>query len=304
MNSNKMRGLRRIPVGGSGPEDVVFEPSGHVLTGLRDEGRLVRVDPASGEVSKVAELGGMPLGLEWMPDGRLLVCNAKLGPQLVDVTSGDVKPLPVKGIQVHLANNAHALPDGTVFLSDSSSAYPLEEYQKDIVEDTASGRLLRIDPDGQGHVLKDGLSFANGVVVLEDQGLVLVAETAKCRIHAVPLAGGAARVWAKTPGHPDNLALDADGQVWAAMPSLESATLAKLHASPLFLRKIAIRLPEALQPKPELCCRITQFGPDGTLRNIFDGDTDVYSFATSMRRGPGVMAMGSIEHDAIGLFEA
>lgn len=303
MNSKAMQGLRQVAVGGGGPEDVIFEPAGTILTGLRDEGRLVRVDPVSQNFETVAELGGMPLGLDWMPDGRLLVCNAKLGPQLVDVASGAVEALAVKGETIHLANNAHVLGDGTVFISCSSAAYPLEEYQKDIIEDTASGRLLRIDPDGSAHVLKDGLSFANGVVVLEDQGLALVAETSKRVIHAVPLGGGASRIWAETPGHPDNMVLSATGEVYVALPSLPSAVLEKLHNGPLLLRQIAARLPEFMQPQPELCCRMAVFGRDGALKSVLDGDTDVYSFVTSMRAGPGIMAMGSIEHDFIGVFD-
>ena len=100
------------------------------------------------------------------------------------------------------------------------------------------------------------------------------------------------------------MALDADGSIYAAMPSLPSAVLEKLHNSPMMLRKIAGRLPAFLQPKPELCCRIVVYQRDGALKQVIDGDTEVYSFVTSMRKGPGLVAMGSIEHDAIGVFDA
>ena len=134
-----MRDLTFVTVG-DGPEDVIFDDRGRVLTGLRNEGRIVRVDPDSGAVEEIAQVGGMPLGLDWLPDGRLLVCNAKAGLQAVDVATGAVSPVPVRGVTLHLANNPHVMPDGTIFVSDSSAAYPLEEYQKDIIEDTGTGK--------------------------------------------------------------------------------------------------------------------------------------------------------------------
>jgi len=296
-----MKNLRRITVG-SGPEDVIFSPTGQIYTGLRNEGRIVRIE-TDGAVSNIAHCGGMPLGLEWMPDGRILVCNAGLGPQLVDIERGTTASLPVTGVQVHLANNAHVLADGTVFLSDSSAVHPLDNYMHDIIEDTASGRLLRIDPDGSAKVLLDGLSFANGVVVLEDQGIALVAETAKRLIHAVPIDGGPSKVWAETPGHPDNLSLDVDGNVLVAIPSLPDDLLPKLHNAPPLVRKAVARMPTALQPAPQLCCRLIRYSPDGTESMIMNGDTDTYSFVTSARQHDGRIAMGSIEHTAIAVFD-
>ena len=65
-----MRDLTFVTVG-DGPEDVIFDDRGRVLTGLRNEGRIVRVDPDSGAVEEIAQVGGMPLGLDWLPDGRL-----------------------------------------------------------------------------------------------------------------------------------------------------------------------------------------------------------------------------------------
>ena len=70
--------LRLVPVGGPGPEDVLLDDAGRMLTGLAD-GRIQRVDPAGTAASTVARTGGRPLGLEWLPDGRLLVCDAERG---------------------------------------------------------------------------------------------------------------------------------------------------------------------------------------------------------------------------------
>jgi sugar lactone lactonase YvrE len=83
--------LTVMPVNGVGPEDVLVD-KGHVFTGL-DDGRIVRLTPDGRRLDLIAETGGRPLGLEWYPDGRLLVCDAKRGLLLVSRQTGDVEVL-------------------------------------------------------------------------------------------------------------------------------------------------------------------------------------------------------------------
>src|SRR5438874_13784381 len=75
--------LRLIDVGGTGPEDVLVDRDGLVVTGVAD-GRLLRVRPETGLVEGIADTGGRPLGIELLPDGRLLVCDARRGLLAVD----------------------------------------------------------------------------------------------------------------------------------------------------------------------------------------------------------------------------
>jgi hypothetical protein len=67
--------LRRIPLPGTGPEDVVADSAGTLYTGL-DDGTVVAVDARSGTVRPLVRTGGRPLGLHPLPDGRLLICDA------------------------------------------------------------------------------------------------------------------------------------------------------------------------------------------------------------------------------------
>src|SRR5690606_9948533 len=82
--------VRTIEVG-YGPEDVLVEPDAAVFTGFED-GRLLRVRPDAGP-DLVATVEGRPLGLEFLPGGRLLVCVAGLGLLAVDVDTGGVEVL-------------------------------------------------------------------------------------------------------------------------------------------------------------------------------------------------------------------
>src|SRR2546430_15060625 len=84
--------LRLVDVGGLGPEDVVVDGAGRVVTGVAD-GRLLRVDPDSGRVERIADTGGRPRGVELLPDGRLLVCDAARGLLAGDPDGGSVEEL-------------------------------------------------------------------------------------------------------------------------------------------------------------------------------------------------------------------
>ncbi len=302
-----MRNLRTIAVPGTAPEDTIFDDAGNIYTGLRTTpaggGQVARVDPATNVAEVVADVGGQPLGLEWLPDGRLLVCNAPLGLQAVDLDTGTVETIEVQGINFNLCNNAHVMADGTIFVSESSTRYPLDVYMKDLIENTASGRLIRVDPDGSATILIDGLSFANGVVYEPERDLVLVAETATAKIHGIKPDGSGRTVFAETEGHPDNLSIDAEGRIWLAEPSVFNPLLPKLHAAPLAVRKITSSLPAFMQPKPVLCCTVATYDSGGNLLERWEGDPSVYHTATGVRQQNGLAAIGSIEHGSIAVFD-
>ena len=84
--------LRLLDIVGRGPEDVLVDGEGRVLTGVAD-GRILRLAPDNRRVEVLADTGGRPLGLEWLPDGGLLVCDARRGLLRVDVDSAGVTTL-------------------------------------------------------------------------------------------------------------------------------------------------------------------------------------------------------------------
>lgn len=298
-----MPNLRRIDVPGHAPEDTLFDDQGHIYTGLKNGNAILRVDLGSAKVTVIAEPGGRPLGLDWLPDGRLLLCNAELGLQAINVKSGKVESLPISGQTLHLCNNAHVLPDGTIYVSDSSSKFELDDYPKDMIQNTSTGRLLKISPDGEATLLLDGLCFANGVAYLADQQAVLVAATGTCEISRVDLKTGKVTKFADVDGHPDNISIGSDGRVWVAVPSIKNDTLATVHKLPLPMRRLISNLPKALQPKPKLCCHVQVFNPDGSLHASYAGDPNIYHLVTGVREKDGVVAMGSIEQESIAIFE-
>src|SRR6476646_6095562 len=158
-----MSELTVIPVPGHGAEDVVVDADGWVLTGTAD-GAVFRVRPDGARIDRVGHTGGRPLGLELLPDGRVLVCDARRGLLVLDPATGGIEELTttVQGRRMEFCNNAAVHSDGDIWFTDSSRVFGIDRWKADLVENTASGRLLRRSPDGTVEVVLDGLRFANG----------------------------------------------------------------------------------------------------------------------------------------------
>ena len=180
--------LTTVPVPGPGAEDVLVAPDGRVWTGTA-EGAIHVHDPRDGSTTTVTATGGRPLGLENLPDGRILVCDAHRGLLALDPASGDLETLltEVDGDRLLFTNNAAVAPDGTIWFSDSSRIWPIEEWKNDLIEHTCTGRLLRRSPDGEVTTVLDRLCFANGVALTAEMDAVLVAETGTRTIRRVAL---------------------------------------------------------------------------------------------------------------------
>ena len=151
---------------------------GTVYTGTED-GSIFRV-ATTAPVDSVGHTGGRPLGIELDADGRLLVGDAKRGLLRLDPRPATIERLVdrVAGTRWSSATTPRSPRDGTVCFSDSSTLYGIEDWKKDFVEHTRTGRLLRLDPTARSTVLLDGLAFANGVALAADESFVAVAETA------------------------------------------------------------------------------------------------------------------------------
>ena len=304
-----------IAVHGPGAEDVVVglagPDEGAVFTGTAD-GRIHRVSHDGARVETVADTAGRPLGLEWLPDGRLLVCDARRGLLAVDLRSGGVEVLATQagGRRMVFCNNAAVGSDGSVWFSDSSAVHGIDAWKADLVELTRTGRLVRRTPDGTVAVVMDGLAFANGVALAVDESWVAVAETATRTISRQwltgPLAGTRDLFAADLPGYPDNIARGSDGLLWVTVASPRDPLVERLQTGPLWLRRGVTRLPDAVQPAPKRTIRVQAYDDSGALvRDISldrPEDRARYHVVTGVREHDGRIWMGSLNEPAIAVY--
>jgi sugar lactone lactonase YvrE len=308
--------FRVIPVLAAGAEDVVVALSGPdegaVFTGTQD-GAIQRISHDGLRVERVAHTGGRPLGIEFLPDGRLLVCDARRGVLMVDPRSGSVETLvaDVEGRPMRFCNNAAVAGDGTLYFSDSSTVHGIDEWKADLVELTRTGRLLRRSTDGAVDVILDGLAFANGVALAADESFVAVAQTATRSIVRHWLSGPAAGtrdvLVENLPGYPDNIARGSDGLIWVTIASPRDPVVERLQRGPMWLRRQVTRIPESLQPAPKRTVRVQAY--DGAGRLLHDvrvdgpGRTVGYHMVTGVREHEGRIWMGSLHEAAVAVLE-
>src|SRR2546421_2144965 len=292
--------LRLITVGGRGPEDVLVDTDGTVVTGVAD-GRLLRVHPDTGLVETIADTGGRPLGIELLPDGRLLVCDAKRG--LLAVHAGGIEELTAEPML--FCNNAAVGADGTVWFTDTSRRFGIDHWRADIIEHSGTGRLLRRDPDGSVEVVLDGLEFANGVALSAAGDFVLVAETGAYRIRRVWLSGdraGAEEVFVDNlPGFPDNLSTGPDGLFWVALASPRDPRLDMLAGRPA-ARRLVWALPEWLTPERRTVWVQARDGSGAVVHDL-QGRHPRFHMVTGVRAHAGRLYLGSLTGGAIGIVE-
>lgn len=222
-------------------EDGVVLPDGRLLVGDWDHG-LVTLDPdgtkrpfgdfaAAGFRSKPDPLWNSPNGVSWEPDGRHVL--------VADITGGhiyrvDTYTEAVTRIYDHPfgVNAVVRDPSGAIWFTQSTenAAGAGSEARMFAAADRplGDGAVWRIaasevgKPEPRPVKVVDGLDFANGIVFDAARGRLHVAEIMAHRIltFAVDPATGALsdrRVLATLPT-PDNIELDASGDLWVASP--------------------------------------------------------------------------------------
>ncbi len=180
--------------------------------------RVMRVD-LQGKVQLVAELPDMPIGLDWTPDGLLLVVSANAR-QLLRL-EGDklVKVADMSGLVAYPCNDMVVDGQGRAYIGNLGFDFGNPEVAPQ------PGPILLVTPDGSARVAADGLAFPNGMVISSDGQTLIVAESHAARLTAFTIESDGSlsqrRVWAQFDGQitPDGICLDAEDCLWVASPN-------------------------------------------------------------------------------------
>ena len=168
----------------------------------------------SGKQEVIARIAGAPMGLGFLPDGRLLIVSMRDGLLLrweQDgrlVTHADLRNLsdsPWSDMVVDGRGNAYV---GNLGFNFPDGAF-------------APGILVLVTPEGEARQVADGCAFPNGMVVTPDNSTLILAESYGHRLTAfdVDASGNLSnrRLWADLGGgYPDGICLDAENAVWYA----------------------------------------------------------------------------------------
>jgi sugar lactone lactonase YvrE len=292
----------RLP-DGEGPEDVVVDGAGRIISGDAD-GRIWRwpADARAGVTPDLlAETGGRPLGIELDPrDGNLIVCDAYRG--LLRLTEdGTITDLTREagGMRILLCNNASVARDGVVYFTDSSNRFPVSHWRRDVLEHRPNGRVLAYDPaTGRTDVIASGFHFPNGVALTPDESSLMLVETVSHQLVRLPLNGGEPIVLADLPAYPDNMSSVGDGTYWIALASPRVPIAERLLPHPV-LRRAAAMLPTGLQPQPLRYSLTALVDGDGRVLRTLHGPAGAYVMITGVRQHGSTLWLGSLTESGI-----
>lgn len=304
--SNQLKQAELLALGQVyGPEDVAVDARGYIYAGTQD-GKIIRFLPGSA-VQTFAVTGGRPLGLQFDHQGNLIVCDAWKG--LLSISpAGNISVLATqaRGRPFQFTNDLDIASNGDIYFSDSSRFHQ-PDYMLDALEARAHGRLLRYRP-GSGDVeqLADGLYFANGVALSQDESFVIVNETFRYRISRYWLKGekqGEMDIFADhLPGFPDGATADRQGTFWVAMPTLRNPQLDRYHSLP-WLKNIIARLPRSLAPQPARYGLVMAFDEAGNIiTSLHDSDGSHLQEITAVEPIGRQLYLGSLHNDRIGRY--
>jgi len=150
----------------------------------------------------------------------------------------------------------------------------------------------------------DDISYANGVAVSPDQSFVLVNETGRYRVRRLWLSGakkGQSDIFIDNlPGFPDGILWNGHDKFWLALVTPRDPIFDRLLPHP-FLRKMVMRLPDALQPAPRRYSFVLGLDMNGhVVANLQNGAKDCYAEIANVVEHNGMLYFGSIGESAIG----
>ncbi|XP_031476803.1 protein STRICTOSIDINE SYNTHASE-LIKE 6-like [Nymphaea colorata] len=247
--------LERIGEGSVlGPENFAYNAEeGALYTGCAD-GWIKKVAVASGDggrppaVTNFSYVGGRPLGLAFTPQKELIVCDSPQG--LLKVREGgsvEVLADEAGGMKVGMADGVDVAKDGTIYFTDATYKYRVEDHMLDLFEGRPHGRLISFNPITKStQVLMEGLYFPNGVAVSPAGDFLVFCETPVARCQKYYIEGeqkGTSEMFIDNlPGLPDNIRYDGNGHFWIALVANRNLLLDTLMRSPSLRKALLIVL--------------------------------------------------------------
>jgi sugar lactone lactonase YvrE len=182
-----------------------------------------------GSVETYARTEGMPAGIGFLPDGRLLIASMRDRRLLRHEHDGAiVEHADLSSLAPGYLNDMLVDHNGYAWVGN----FGFDLFGGQPARPTA---LIRVAPDGTPAVAARDLAFPNGAVLTPDRRTLILAETMANRLTAFTLSNGELterRTWAafgdppattdvrnilaNAAVVPDGICLDAEGAVWVA----------------------------------------------------------------------------------------
>ena len=259
------------PIGAplEGADDVAEGVDGALyVSGGRHVFRLTGPGYETREV--FADFDGNAGGLAVHPDGRLLVCVAGHGLAAVDARGGQTWLTQVEGQKLHCLTSVVAAADGTIFLTDGTTAHEPQDWCRDLMARNHLGRLLACGPglDNPRELLRD-LYYPNGLAIADNAQDLWFTESWNHRVSRAEISGGTIGrprvVIGNLAGYPSRLGRAVGGGFWLALFGVRTHLVEFVLREDAYREEMIRTIPASLWVAPALstsnhCHEPMQFG--------------------------------------------
>ncbi len=316
--NNKLSNLQTIDLGKeTGPEHVAFDNNGKLYAAM-SSGNILRMNPDGTAQEIFARTGGRVLGFDFDIDNNLLAADAMRG--ILSISPDGTIAVLVDNVNndsIGFPNSITVARNGKVYFTDSSTRFTpsvwggtFEASTLDIVEQSATGRVLEYDPEqNTTRIIVKGLSFANGIALSQDERSFFVNETGRYRVWKILITEGhlnlndasplAEIIFDNLPGYPDNLMRGLDGRIWLGFAKPRSAVIDFMSDKP-FLRKMVLRFPRFLWPIPEAYGHVVAFNETGQIVADLQDPAGSYPETTAVTETQNRLYIQSLHASSLG----
>lgn len=163
----------------------------------------------SGAASLVCTVPGLPSGLGWDRQGRLLIASTTTKSLVRLEDDGSLTTVAdLSGLARSILNDMVVDAEGRAYIGDIGFELGRDDFR--------AGQVLLVQPDGSASIADDDMGFPNGSIVTPDGRTLIVGESFGGRLTAFDIGPDGTlsnkRVWAQLPGGavPDGSCLDAE----------------------------------------------------------------------------------------------
>jgi len=210
-------------------EGPSFDRNGNLLCVDVQAGRVYRISP-QGNWDIVVEYDGIPNGLKLHRDGRAFIADRKNGLMVLDLSTGRIETLlsgPSAGQRFKGLNDLHFASNGDLYFTDQGRT-GLQD---------PTGCVYRLSASGSLDCIIANAPSPNGLVLNKRETALYVAVTRANAVWRIELDDPAHRTGLFTQlfaAGPDGVALDDDGNVAVAHPTIGAVWLFSRLGEPLY----------------------------------------------------------------------
>jgi sugar lactone lactonase YvrE len=173
----------------------------------------------------VAHIASLPFSIDWLPDGRLLVVNAReYTLQRREPNGSFVTHADLSGLSPYRCNEIVVDSRGNIYVNNINfdmQQGPMKAFTDFQQSGFRPGFIALITPDGALKKVAEDLAFPNGMVITPDNKTLVVAESFSADLTAFDIAADGSlsnrRLWAHIDGQgADGICMDAEGAIWAS----------------------------------------------------------------------------------------